>query len=399
MINSISLTNFRSFNKKEIILSENVTVIVGSNAVGKTNILESIFLLATGKSFKAKVGEEMIHYKKDMARVSGKFQNPNDKLQMETREWRQMPDQVRHDELGVRGEHNVTDLEVVLTRGEIEIAHGQIQKAPRKKLMVNGVPRRLIDFAGNFTVVLFAPSDMDLVTESPSIRRRFLDTVLCQTDREYRRNLLSYEKGLKQRNRILFRIREEGISRSQLVFWSQLLVKAGDYISRKREEFITYVNERESLNENLYQLEYDKSSISEARLEQYKVEEVASATTLVGPHRDDMIFKISTKGGSASGGKKANAKNINGERELGTYGSRGEQRMGVLWLKMAELEYIKDTLGSMPTLLLDDIFSELDHQHRDVVMEVINNAQTIMTTADPHYVEGIMGANVIELEV
>jgi len=137
----------------------------------------------------------------------------------------------------------------------------------------------------------------------------------------------------------------------------------------------------------LYQLEYDKSSISEARLEQYKVEEVASATTLVGPHRDDMIFKI----------KKANAKNINAERELGTYGSRGEQRMGVLWLKMAELEYIKDTLGSMPTLLLDDIFSELDHAHRDVVMEVINNCQTIMTTADPHYVENIQGACIIQL--
>src|SRR5437762_550778 len=83
---------------------------------------------------------------------------------------------------------NATELEVVLTRGEIEIAHGQIQKAPRKKLMVNGVPRRLLDFAGNFTVVLFAPSDMELVTESPSVRRRFLDTVLCQTDREYRRS-------------------------------------------------------------------------------------------------------------------------------------------------------------------------------------------------------------------
>jgi DNA replication and repair protein RecF len=373
MIKDLKLMNFRSFEKKDLTFSPNVTVIVGPNAAGKTNILESVFLLATGKSFKAKREEEMIGYEKDMARVKGVVRN------------------LKSGKTGLfdADTENISqdiDLEIVLTRGEIEITQGQTQKAPRKKLMVNGVPRRLLDFAGNFTVVLFAPSDMELVTESPSVRRRFLDTVLCQTDREYRRNLLSYEKGLKQRNRILYNIRENGISRSQLVFWNQLLVKAGDYISRKREEFISYVNERESLNENLYQLEYDKSSISEARLEQYKVEEVASATTLVGPHRDDMQFSI------------FNSQFSNGnKRDLATYGSRGEQRMGVLWLKMAELSYINETLGSMPTLLLDDIFSELDHQHRDVVMEIIDNTQTIMTTADPHHIENIQGASIITL--
>lgn len=360
MLHNLSLTNFRNFTKKELQFSENVTIIVGPNASGKTNILESVFLLATGKSFKARVETEMIQYDKDLARVHGTLTND-------------------------------TKLEVVLTNGEIEIAHGQIQKAPRKKMLVNGVPRRLIDFAGNFSVVLFAPSDMDLVTESPSIRRRFLDTVLCQTDREYRRSLLSYEKGLRQRNRILFNIREthstrfarsgqDGVSRSQLLFWNQLLIKNGDYLSRKREEFIEYVNRRESLSDNTYQLEYDKSAISEARLEQYKVEEVASATTLVGPHRDDFIAKMT-----------------NGGRELGKYGSRGEQRMGVLWLKLAELAYMEEKLETRPTLLLDDIFSELDHMHRDVVIEVINNNQTIMTTADPHYIENIKGASIIQL--
>jgi DNA replication and repair protein RecF len=226
---------------------------------------------------------------------------------------------------------------------------------------------------------------MELVTESPSIRRKFLDTVLSQTDREYRRSLLSYEKGLRQRNRILFNIRENNVSRSQLLFWNHLLVKAGDYLSQKREEFISYVNARESLSDNHYQLEYDRSAISEARLEQYKVEEVASATTLVGPHRDDFIVKV----------RKID-KNQK-ERELGKYGSRGEQRMGVLWLKLAELSYIENALQGKPTLLLDDIFSELDHAHRDVVMDIIHHTQTIMTTADPHYIEGVKGASVIEL--
>jgi len=356
MIQSVQLTNFRNFTKKELSFSEKVTVIVGDNAVGKTNVLESVFLLATGKSFKAKVEDEMVRYESDVARVKGEIL-ANEK----------------------------TSLEIVLTDGEIKIGD-VVQRAPKKKLLVNGVPRRLVDFAGNFTVVLFSPNDLELVTESPSIRRKFLDTVLSQTDREYRRSLLSYEKGVRQRNKILYNIREHGVSRSQLLFWNHLLIKNGDYISQKRREFIDFVNEQKPLSDNIYSLEYDKSAISEARLDQYKVEEVASATTLVGPHRDDFVVKIrSTKS------------EIRNERELGKYGSRGEQRMGVLWLRMAELSYIEKTTDAKPTLLLDDIFSELDHIHRDVVMDVITKNQTIITTPDPHYIEDIKGAKIIEL--
>jgi len=357
MIQSVQLTNFRNFTKKELSFSEKVTVIVGDNAVGKTNILESVFLLATGKSFKAKVEDEMVRYESDVARVKG---------------------EILADEK--------TSLEIVLTDGEIKIGD-VVQRAPKKKLLVNGVPRRLVDFAGNFTVVLFSPNDLELVTESPSIRRKFLDTVLSQTDREYRRSLLSYEKGVRQRNKILYNIREHGVSRSQLLFWNHLLIKNGDYISQKRREFIDFVNEQKPLSDNIYSLEYDKSAISEARLEQYRMEEVASATTLVGPHRDDVIFRISPTSQEAT----------LAARQLSVYGSRGEQRMGVLWLRMAELSYIEKTTDAKPTLLLDDIFSELDHIHRDVVMDVITKNQTIITTPDPHYIEDIKGAKIIEL--
>lgn len=368
MIQTVELINFRNFSKKELEFSDGLSIIVGPNASGKTNILESIFLLATGKSFKAKIEEEMIGYTKDVARVKGRAVTfaLND-LQFQTTD------------------EQSTDFEVVLTRGEIEIAGAQIQKTPRKRLFVNKVARRLVDFEGNVSVVLFGPWDLDLITESPSIRRRFLDTVLSQTDREYRRSLLSYEKGLKQRNRILYKIREEGTSRSQLLFWNHLLVKNGDFISQKREELIEYIGEQQSLDGATYLIEYDKSAISEARLEQYKNEEVASATTLVGPHRDD--FSISVKND-----------NLRQARNLGTFGSRGEQRMAVLWIKLAELSYIWKVLQTAPTLLLDDIFSELDHQHRDIVMKAAKGIQTIMTTADPHYIEDIEGANRIELE-
>lgn len=337
MIQKIRLADFRNFKSKVLDFSNKVTVIVGPNASGKTNILESLSLLSTGKSFKAKVEEEMINYNKDIARVKGKLLSGD-------------------------------ILEIVLTKGFIDIGASQPEKVARKKLLVNNVSRRLIDFAGNFKVVIFGPQDLDLVTESPSLRRKFLDTALSQVDREYRRSILSYEKGLKQRNKLLFRIREEGISRSQLIFWDQLLIKTGDYISKKREEFIDFTNSQPSLNSQNFKLAYDRSVISEGRLEQYAEEEIAAATTLVGPHRDDFIFD-------------------EGQRNLARYGSRGEQRMGVLWLKMAELNFIEEITSERPTLILDDIFSELDNVHRGMVMEIAKKQQTIITTADEHFLE------------
>lgn len=350
MIQNISLTDFRNFKKKKIDFSEKVTIIVGRNGIGKTNILESLFLLSTGKSFKARREGEMIRYYEGIAGIEGNISNESN-----------------------------TKLEIKITTGE--------NGWPKKKLMVNGIPRRMIDFAGNFKTVLFGPWDMDLVTESPSIRRNFLDTVLSQTDREYRRCIGSYEKGLRQRNKVLWRIREDPSSpygrsgRSMLAFWNQLLIKNGNYITEQREKFIDFVNNTKGLQSMVYSLQYDRSVISEGRLEQYAREEVASATTLVGPHRDDFIFKMDS-------------------RDLSAYGSRGEQRMGVLWLKMAELNYIEQEilktdsetnlgLNFRPTLLLDDIFSELDHNHREIVMDVIAGQQTIITTADEHFLEGL----------
>lgn len=337
MISKVSLTNFRNFLSKNFIFSDKITIVVGHNASGKTNILESIYLMSVGKSFKAKVEQEMINYSKDIARVNAKLTDD-------------------------------TILEAVITKGFIDVGGEISEKVVKKKLMVNGVSRRMVDFAANFKTVLFGPWDMDLITESPSVRRRFLDTVLSQINIEYRRSLLSYEKGLRQRNRLLFRIREEGISRSQLAFWDHLLIKNGQFITSERQNFIDYANSQPSLNGKKLKIKYDNSIISVERLDRYKSEEVASATTLVGPHRDDLIF-------------------FDDERNLQSFGSRGEQRMGVLWLKMCELNFIEEKSGERPTLLLDDIFSELDHEHRDKVMDLSTKQQTIITTADEHFIE------------
>jgi DNA replication and repair protein RecF len=362
MIKNIKLADFRNFKRKLIEFSPRTTVIVGPNASGKTNILESIFLASTGKSFRAKIEEEMITYDKSLARVLALLTSKNE----------QGKDILQ------------SKLEVVLTRGEIEIGDDRFEKAPRKRLLVNGVSRRLMDFAGKLKVVLFGPQDLDLVTQSPAIRRYFLDTLLSQADREYRRAILSYEKGLRARNRLLYRIREEGLSRSQLLFWDRLLIKNGDYISGARGNFINYANQTEGLNDQLFSLEYDRNAISEARLEQYAQEEVAAATTLVGPHRDDFQFKIQ------------NSK-FKIPRNLSHYGSRGEQRMGVLWLKLAELSFVEKMAQDKPTLLLDDIFSELDNKHRDIVVKAVGERQSIITTADGHYLESFKVDNLIKL--
>jgi DNA replication and repair protein RecF len=366
-IKSVNLENFRNFKRKSFKFSPNTTVIVGPNASGKTNILESLYLLSTGKSFRARVEEEMIRHTEEISRIKGQIFADSEK----------------------------TNLEVVLTRGEITVGEDPDKKerAPRKKLLVNDISRRLFNFAGNYKVTLFGPWDLELVTESPSTRRRFLDFVLSQVDREYRRAALSYDKGLRQRNRLLFRIREEGLASSQLIFWNRLLIKNGDYISAKREEFIDFVNSTKDFPARLgnqsgkvedYSLEYDKSAISEARLEHYAEEEIAAATTLVGPHRDDFCFKLKKPRGKRS-------------RDLARYGSRGEQRMGVLWIKLAELAFIEKKTEEKPTLLLDDIFSELDHEHREVVMKFIKGQQTVVTTADEHFVESYKSDSKIRL--
>ena len=374
-IQKIYLKNFRNFEEKLLDLSDAITVIVGPNAAGKTNILESIYLLSTGKSFKAGIEEEMVAYDQEIGMVKGLFVRGS---------WKILD---KHDKEEKVADKDEMRLEVVLTRGEITIGEtDKKEKVARKRLKINGVGKRLVDFSGTFKTVLFGPQDLDLVTESPSLRRSYLDSVLSQVDREYRRASLSYNKALRHRNKLLLQIREEGIPRSQLLFWDKLLVKNGNYIARKREEFFDFVNLIEPLKEHSFTLEYDKSAISESRLKQYELEEVAAATTLVGPHRDDFVFFI-----------EAASHSTKDQRELDKYGSRGEQRMGVLWLKLAELQFIEKITSEKPTLLLDDIFSELDHEHRDIVGNITNNQQTIITTADEHYISSLKKYEKLEL--
>lgn len=320
-VSQLTVQNFRSYEKRTFELGER-TLIEGKNGSGKSNLLEALYLLAVGKSFRADTDREMLAWEQSVGRIKGVLTDGR-------------------------------ELEIVLTDGTVA--------ASRKRFLVNGVGKRMADFVGQIRAVLFAPETMELVTGSPSTRRRYLDFVLSQKDREYRRSLSAYEKGLRQRNKILEKIRDGFAQRTQLFFWDNLLIKNGDYITLARGMYLA------NLRDVRYQIEYDKSVISPERIAQYEHEEVAAAATLVGPHRDDFILKQE-------------------DRELAKYGSRGEQRMGVLWLKLAEWDYLKEG-EELPLLLLDDIFSELDTRHRDEVTALIERhvaggGQVVMTTAE-----------------
>lgn len=330
MLKTLQLQNFRNYSKKIFEFSNSKTLIVGPNAVGKTNILEAIYLLSTGKSFRAEEEKELVKEEQHFFRVDG------------------------------RTEEN--DLRLV---GQMGLMRRMV-----KIYQINGVSKRQVDFVGNLRVVLFAPTDIEIVTDSPAVRRKYLDLVLIQVFKDYRVAIRIYERALRQRNRLLRRIRDEGVPREQLNYWDQLLIESGKVIHNRRKEFVNYVSNGSNRAHGIFPitLDYDHSIISPERLLRYAVEEVSAATTLVGPHRDD--FRI-----------------LNHTREVRLFGSRGEQRMATFELKLGELVFVKEKTGDDPVLLLDDVFSELDHKNRHLLLEVIPKQQTIMTTTDLHLVE------------
>lgn len=340
----LELTNFRSYQKKTLQFGE-TTVIVGRNGAGKSNILESIYLLSTGTSPRARLTEEMIAFGAPLATVTGIVKDKDE---------------------------NYTSLCAVLSPG---VYMGR--RTAKRRYLVDGVARTRPKFAGRLLVTLFRPEDLRLVEGSPTRRRQYLDETLAQASHEYGRALTAYEAALKRRNRLLDEIREGRARRTQLAFWDATIIKNGNILTTQRREYLEYLTALESPF-GRYKLVYNSSAISPERLEKYASQEVLAGYTLVGPHKDDFTV-------------------MDAKCDLHTYGSRGEQRLAVLFLKMGQVKYLEQKLETLPIILLDDIMSELDQNHRTQVVAMAKSRQTIVTTAEEESVANLYGANIIRL--
>lgn len=366
VLNEITLHNFRNFIKATYSFAPLTSVVYGQNGSGKSNLLEAIYLLSTGGSLRARSEIEMVNEASDFTTASGtllEFSNSQSTARSSLK------------------------LEVTLIK---EMESAVLNDRARKRFKVSGIPRRRKDFAGKLRAVLFNPEQISLVNDEPSYRRTYLDLVLAQTDATYTNALIVYDRARIQRNKLLYQIKVEGANVNELSYWEGVLSEFGIIVSDARWQFINYVNEYLITNVNrfgsggYFTLVYQPSIVSRDRFDQYRSREIQAERTLIGPHRDDFYFEY-----------------VMGDthrQNLRHYGSRGQQRLAVFALKMAEWQFLKET-GTAPIFLLDDIFSELDERHREIILSTLDGQQAILTTTEKNVVTSILkGYPVISLD-
>ena len=374
----LSLTNFRNYARLELTMPPGMIALYGDNAQGKTSLLEAVYFLATSRSPHSTSDRQLIN-------------------------WLVLNDPLPFARLvaEVQTGTEIKKVEVTLVKGE---GAGTRFK---KEIRVNGVNRRVMDLLGQITVVMFLPQDMALIEGSPSLRRRYLDVTLCQTDAAYCEALSQYSKVLTQRNALLRQLQYQGGRGdvSLLDFWDQQLAKNAGMLVAGRNRLVSELeraarevhHDLSGTNEHLrlrYEPGFDAiaqtdgqlnfaagdlgasalptmppEKIAERFVEQLRAnrrEETRRGMTLIGPQRDEMRFLV------------------NG-RDLGLYGSRGQNRTAILALKLAELSWMREKTQEWPILLLDEVAAELDAHRRGYLLERVRGAdQVLLTTTEPY---------------
>lgn len=339
----IKLQNFRNYERQKLSFSPSINVLIGENAQGKTNLVESIYFLAMSRSHRTARDRELIGWEKDTAKVEGLLQKKS---------------------------HSVP-LEIILSKS------GKIAKFNHLE------QKKLSDYIGQLNVILFAPEDLSLVKGSPSVRRRFIDMELGQMNKIYLHHLVQYQQILKQRNKFLKQARyNKSFDQIYLDVLTEQLAAEGAEVLFYRFQFIEKLNTwaqevQANISNNKESLVIEYKTLNELTDEQtveeifeilkenyasIQMQEIDQGTTTVGPHRDDLIFYVN-------------------ERNVQTYGSQGQQRTTALSLKLAEIELMREVTGEYPILLLDDVLSELDDSRQTHLLESIQNkVQTFITT-------------------
>ena len=369
LLQRLSLTNFRNYARLELNLSTGLSIVQGENAQGKSNLLEAIAYLATSKSSRTSNETELVNW------LAQEEPYPYTRLAAEIK----------------KGDR--------LERIDVTLLPATGNGGYRKQVRINNVPKRAIDLVGMLLAVLFRPEDVDLVAGVPGERRRYLDIALCQIDRAYCRALSQYNKALEQRNALLRALHPGQQSHAELRFWDEKLAETGSLVISRRQWLIIELEKEASLRhldlsggyERLrlrYLPSFDpnqppsgRSGSEEgvrydgltaeivystflAHLHAGRRRDLTSGITQIGPHRDDLGFYL-------------------GERNLRSFGSRGQQRTAALASKLAEVSIMTQVTGTAPLLLLDDVMSELDANRRAMLLDALTSVpQAIVTTTE-----------------
>ena len=332
-INKIKLNNFRNYDEQEIVLDKNINIIYGNNGEGKTNILESIFISALGKSFRTNKEKELIKIGEDFAKIDIDFEK------------------------------------------EDRVGNIKINIENKKNIFLNNVKlNKTSELLGNVYVVLFNPDDINILKQGPANRRKFLNIMISQLRPNYVYILNNYLKILEQRNAYLRQIKYENKNIELLDIWDEKLAELGEKIYLYRNDFIekiikkiNKIHEKITNNKEIIKIKYiSNCSNKEKYLENLKNNrnyDIQKGFTTLGVHRDDFSIFINDK-------------------QVNIYGSQGQQRTVIISLKLSELEIIYDEIGERPILLLDDFMSELDKNRREYLLENIIENQIIITCTD-----------------
>jgi len=352
IISKLHLMNFRNFASKKIEFDPKLTVIIGQNGSGKSNILEAIGLMAATRLRRVDTDLDMVRFGAGEAKIEcivGVGEAGRGTL---TINFQVDPNVILSEAKDLKRDSSSFGLRMT-GRGDSRL---------RKSYYIDAIKKRWIDFTDHMAVIEFSPSDLELISGSPSTRRHHIDSLLAPLDRDYWRASSNYGKVVVRRNKVLQRIREGKSKKSELDFWDERLLEHAKFLTRARAEFFEFVNFVNS-ERGGYSWDLKQSVVTSEKLAVNRDRDIAAGVTLSGSHRDDFMFVFRKK-------------------NLEFFGSRGEQRMAVLALKLAELEYFASKKGSRPVLALDDIFSELDWEHREAVMGIIEKQQTIITAAE-----------------
>jgi DNA replication and repair protein RecF len=356
----LSLTDFRGYPEAELHPDPALTIVAGPNGAGKTNLLEAVHVAITGRSHRSAADHELVRHGQPFARV---------RLDLAA------------DDGGAPAA-----IELVLPG---ETAPDEL----RKRLTVNGVPRRASSVSETARSVLFRPEEMLLLIGSPAERRRFLDGILAQRDRRAARDLAELVRVLAQRNALLRAVRREEATDEGLGFWDEQLAQVGSRVMASRLRLVSELGERiPALHDAVAPPDEDDASVEltyldtlkdawperpagandpealvlafRKRIAEARQKEMWNGVSLIGPQRDDL--RVALRG-----------------RDVATHASRGQQRTIIVALKLAERDLLGADDAPAPIVLLDDVFSELDRDRAERTLDLLlDRGQVLVTTAD-----------------